>query len=150
MRIVAQKVKEAKVMIGGEEFSAISGGMALLVGIAKGDTLGDAEYLAGKIKNLRIFEDSLQKMNLNINQAGGEILSIPQFTLLADVHKGNRPGFDAAEEPAAAKKLWSCFNDMLRKENITVKEGQFGAKMQVGLVNDGPVTFYLDSKVKNK
>lgn len=148
MRIVVQKVKEARVIVNEKEFASIAKGLALLVGIAKHDTYKDISYLANKIKNMRIFDDDNKKMNLNITQINGEILSIPQFTLYGDMHKGNRPGFDEAAAPKIAKELWRNFNDILLKEKIVVKEGQFGAKMQVEIVNDGPVTFYLDSKVK--
>jgi len=146
MRIVIQKVKQAKVIVNEKGFASIGKGLVLLVGIAKDDTCKDVGYLANKIKNMRIFDDSNKKMNLNITQINGEILSVPQFTLYGDMYQGNRPGFDEAAPPEIAKELWKTFNDVLRKEKIVVKEGQFAAKMQVALVNDGPATFYLDSK----
>lgn len=146
MRIVIQKVKEAKVIVAGKEISRIDKGLLLLVGIGKQDTNADINYLANKIKNMRVFDDNNKKMNLDINQIKGEILSVPQFTLYADTFKGNRPGFDEAASPAVAEKMWKEFNGLLRSEGISVKEGQFAAKMQVQLINDGPVTIWLDSR----
>ena len=126
---------------------AVTGkGMLLLVGIGQEDTIEDIERLAKKVINLRIFEDENGKMNLNIKQAEGEVLSVSQFTLYADTKRGNRPGFDQAADPETAKDYWGRFNELLRKEGMKVEEGIFGANMQVGLVNDGPVTIMLDSK----
>lgn len=146
MRIVIQKVKEAKVLVAGEEISSIGKGLLLLVGVGKGDSYEDISYLANKIKNLRIFEDDNEKMDLNIKQIKGQILSVPQFTLYADTHKGNRPGFDKAAGPKIAEENWIKFNNLLRNDAIQVREGQFASKMQVQLINDGPVTIWLDSK----
>jgi D-tyrosyl-tRNA(Tyr) deacylase len=120
--------------------------MLLLVGIAKDDSIGDVERMAKKVVNLRIFEDADGKMNLNIRQAGGEVLSVSQFTLCADTRKGNRPGFDMAAPPEMAKEYWERFNELLRQDELTVEEGVFAADMKVGLVNDGPVTIMLDSE----
>lgn len=146
MKIVVQRVKKASVSVSGNEISSIRQGMLLLVGIGKGDSMTTADQMADKVSRLRIFEDDACKMNLDIFQVKGEILSVSQFTLLADMSKGNRPGFDNAAEPAIAKELWLKFNDKLRQNGITTKEGEFAADMQVLLVNDGPVTILLDSK----
>lgn len=146
MRIVIQRVKEAKVSVVNKQVSSIGKGLLLLVGIGKDDTPKDVNYLANKIKNIRIFDDDNKKMNLNISQIKGEILSVPQFTLYADTLKGNRPGFDKAANPEVAEEIWKKFNNLLRDEGIQIKEGQFAAKMQVQLINDGPVTIWLDSK----
>ncbi len=145
MRVVIQRVIRAGVSVEGRTTASIGKGLLLLVGIGKGDTRKDIEYLARKIVNLRIFEDDNGKMNLNIKQVNGEILSIPQFTLFGDIRKGNRPGFDGAASPETAAELWHELNAELRKENIPVKEGRFGAHMQVELVNDGPVTLWIDT-----
>lgn len=146
MRIVVQRVNEAKVIIDKEHISGIGRGLLLLVAIGTDDTPEDVGYLANKIKNLRIFEDSNGKMNLNIKQINGEILSVSQFTLFAETRKGHRPGFEGAAKPEMAQDIWRRFNEALREDAIPVKEGRFAAKMQVQLVNDGPVTILLDSK----
>ena len=148
MRVIIQRVKEAKVLVADKEISSIGKGLLLLVAVGKEDSDADINYLADKIKNIRIFEDDNEKMNLDIKQIGGQILSVPQFTLYADARKGNRPGFDKAAEPKAAEQVWKKFNNLLRNNTIPVKEGQFAAKMQVKLINDGPVTIWLDSKEK--
>lgn len=146
MRVLVQRVESADVTVDGRKVAAIGKGMLLLVGIAKDDTLEDIERLAKKVINLRIFEDENGKMNHNIKQAGGEMLSVSQFTLYTDTKKGNRPGFDQAAAPEIAKEFWGRFNELLRNEGMKIEEGIFGADMQVGLVNDGPVTIMLDSK----
>jgi len=143
MRVVVQRVKEAAVSIGGIERVSIGKGFLLLVGIGKSDTPETIERMAGKISRLRIFEDEQGKMNLDIRQVAGEILSVSQFTLLGNTSKGNRPGFDDAADPVFAKELWEGFNDALIKEGVSLKAGEFGARMEIGLVNDGPVTFIL-------
>jgi len=145
MRVVLQRVKEAKVFVESELKGQIASGYLLLVGIAENDDEIVVEKMADKIKKLRIFEDEAGKINVNILTAGGEILSVSQFTLLGNTKKGNRPGFDNAAVPERAKYLWQSFNNMLKSEDIRVAEGVFGAKMEVSLVNDGPVTFVLDS-----
>ncbi|MDP8298352.1 MAG: D-aminoacyl-tRNA deacylase [Candidatus Tantalella remota] len=146
MRIVLQRVKEADVLVDGEVISAISNGFVLLVGVSRTDKQETGPAMAKKIRKLRVFEDERGKMNLDISEVNGSILSIPQFTLLGNTDKGNRPGFDDAALPAEAESLWKEFNEALRKEGVSVYEGSFGVHMQVSLMNDGPVTFVLDSK----
>ena len=147
MRIVLQRVKSASVSIEGSVVGEISQGFLLLVGVGPEDTSDDASYLARKIAGMRIFSDENGKMNLSIDQIGGKILSVSQFTLFADTKKGNRPSFTGAASPEAANQLYEEFNEKLRTEyGLTVETGEFGADMQVSLVNDGPVTIILDTK----
>ncbi|MEE8329121.1 MAG: D-aminoacyl-tRNA deacylase [Thermodesulfovibrionia bacterium] len=156
MRVLVQRVKSAKVVVKGQDIADIKQGLLLLVGVGRDDNADDIENMAKKIVNLRIFsstggfavgeEDEQGRMNLNIQQVKGQILSVPQFTLLADTRKGNRPGFDKSAGPEMAKEYWNKFNTLLRENSIEVREGVFGAHMEVGLINDGPVTIWLDSK----
>ena len=147
MRIVLQRVKSASVSIEGSVVGEINQGFLLLVGVGPEDTSDDASYLARKIAGMRIFSDENGKMNLSINQIGGKILSVSQFTLFADTKKGNRPSFTGAASPEAANQLYEEFNEKLSTEyGLTVETGEFGADMQVSLVNDGPVTIILDTK----
>ena len=147
MRIVLQRVKSASVSIEGTVVGEIVQGFLLLVGVGPDDTRDDASYLARKIAGMRIFSDENGKMNLSIDQIGGKILSVSQFTLFADTKKGNRPSFTGAASPEAANKLYEEFNETLRTEyGLIVETGEFGADMQVSLVNDGPVTILLDTK----
>jgi D-tyrosyl-tRNA(Tyr) deacylase len=144
MKILVQRVSNARVMVDGHVVSETGKGMLLFIGIGKNDMEEDIIRLSKKVANLRIFEDSEGKMNLNIKQAGGSILSVSQFTLYADTKKGNRPGFEKSAPPEIAKNCWSRLNSLLRNEGIEVQEGVFGAHMAVELVNDGPVTLLLD------
>jgi len=146
VKIIVQRVKKASVSVGGTVVSEIRQGLLLFVGIGKRDDDAVSAETALKISKFRIFEDDLGKMNLDISQVSGEVLSVSQFTLLADTESGNRPGFDAAAPPDQAKKVWCEFNESLRKLGIKVSEGVFGANMQVELVNDGPVTFIVSSR----
>ncbi|MFH1995420.1 MAG: D-aminoacyl-tRNA deacylase [Candidatus Omnitrophota bacterium] len=146
MRALIQRVKTASVSIDGKEVARIATGFLLLLGVGKDDSADDAVFLAKKIAALRIFQDPDGKMNLNIKDAKGSVLSVPQFTLFADTKKGNRPGFDAAADPQTAETLWKECNRLLREERIEVATGVFGSSMDVALVNDGPVTIWLDSK----
>lgn len=144
MRVVLQRVSEASISIDNKKVASIEKGYMLLVGIAEEDTKEEADYLAKKISKLRVFEDEEGKMNLDIHQIEGSILSISQFTLLADTKKGNRPSFAKAGRPDMASKLYDYFNEQLRQEGIEVKEGVFGADMLVDIKNDGPVTIIYD------
>jgi D-tyrosyl-tRNA(Tyr) deacylase len=146
MKALIQRVTSAKVLIEGNLYSEIGKGILVLLGVEKGDTDKDVEYIVKKVSHLRIFEDANKKMNLSAIDIKGEFLVISQFTLSADYRKGNRPSFDHAEEPARARELYLQFIDGLRKSRLLVKSGDFGAYMQVHLVNDGPVTILLDSK----
>ena len=143
MKILVQKVIQASVVVNNELISSIDKGLLLFVGIEKNDTKGQADYLAKKISNLRIFTDENDKMNLSIRDVKGEILTVSQFTLAADLSKGNRPGFDTAAHPNDANHLYEYFVEQLKYYNIVVKTGIFQADMKVSLINDGPCTFIL-------
>ena len=143
--MVLQRVKEASVRVDDMVIASIGTGLLLLVGIEKGDTGIIAERIAGKISRLRVFADLNGKMNLDIRQVEGEVLSVSQFTLAGDISKGNRPSFDNAGTPQEAERLWRRFNDVLVDIGISVGLGKFGAQMEVGLVGDGPVTFIVNS-----
>ncbi len=145
MRIVLQRVKNATVTVGDERISEIGTGLLLLVGIAQGDREAEADWLAGKVAGLRIFNDKDGKMNLSVRDVGGEILAVSQFTLLADTRKGKRPSFIDAAQPEEAESLFDHFCESLREAGVgSVKTGSFGAMMDVALVNDGPVTIVLE------
>ncbi|RNF40967.1 D-aminoacyl-tRNA deacylase [Planococcus salinus] len=146
MKVVLQRSKKASVTVDGEVTGSIDSGYVLLVGVTHEDTEKDAAYLAGKIAQLRLFEDEEGKMNRSILENGGEILSISQFTLYGDTKKGRRPSFVAAARPEIAEPLWHRFNEALRGHGLPVEEGVFGAMMDVSLVNDGPVTIVVESK----
>lgn len=146
MRVVVQRSKSARVTVDGEITGQITKGLVLLVGVTHGDTIEDAAYLADKIINLRIFEDSDDKMNLSLVDIGGDILSVSQFTLYGDCRKGRRPNFMEAARPDHALRLYEEFNALLREKGIRVETGKFGAMMDVELTNDGPVTLILESK----
>lgn len=148
MRVVIQRSKKASVSINQEIVGAIDQGFVLLVGIGEEDTQEDVEYLVRKISKMRVFEDGEGKMNLSLADVEGEILSISQFTLHANTKKGNRPSFIEAAKPDRAIPLYDAFNQQLREQGFKVEVGQFGADMQVSLVNDGPVTILIDSKQK--
>lgn len=145
MRAVVQRVTEASVTVGESEVSHIGTGLLVFLGVEKGDAESDAEWLAEKIINLRIFEDDNYKMNLSLLDVGGELLVVSQFTLLADCRKGRRPGFDNAAEPDRANALYECFTCYANQKS-KVKKGCFQQEMFVSLTNHGPVTILLDSK----
>ncbi|MEH7343615.1 D-aminoacyl-tRNA deacylase [Bacillus sp. JJ1532] len=146
MRVVVQRSKEASVKVNGEIVGSIPKGFVLLVGVTHEDDDKDAEFLADKIANLRVFEDESGKMNLSILDKGGEILSVSQFTLYGDCRKGRRPNFMEAARPEHALKIYEAFNTNLRVKGLKVATGEFGAMMDVQLTNDGPVTLIVDSK----
>ena len=146
MRAVIQRVSQARVHVEGEQISQIGAGLLILLGIDKQDHQEDAEYLASKTAELRIFEDDQGKMNLSLIDTGGAALVVSQFTLLADCRKGRRPGFSDAALPAQAITLYQHFISRLGHTGIPVESGQFQASMQVELINNGPVTLLLDSK----
>ena len=146
MRIVVQRCSRAEVRIGGQVVGRIGKGFMVLVGITDGDTRADADLLAKKVAQMRVFEDAEGKMNLALKDVDGAILSISQFTLYADCKKGNRPSFIRAARPEMAEPLYDYFNDVLRTQyGLQVETGRFGADMKVDFVNDGPVTIVLDS-----
>lgn len=146
MRVVVQRCSRAEVRIDGISVGQIDKGFMLLVGVTDTDTQAEADLLAKKIAQLRVFEDAAGKMNLALGDVGGAILSISQFTLYADCHKGNRPSFIRAARPQTAEPLYDYFNEVLRKQyNIHVETGRFGADMKVDFINDGPVTILLDT-----
>jgi D-aminoacyl-tRNA deacylase len=146
MRVVLQRAKSGSVTVDGQVVGKIDKGYVLLVGITHEDTVEDLQYCAKKVAELRLWEDAEGKMNHSIEEVGGAILSVSQFTLYADTKKGRRPSFTNAARPDVANPLWEQFNDMLRERGLTVETGIFGAMMDVALVNDGPVTIILDSK----
>lgn len=154
MKVVLQRVSEASVDVVNElgtldptfELQQIGPGFMILVGVTDEDGDKQIAWLTHKILNLRVFEDAQGKMNRSIQDIGGEILSISQFTLFADVHKGNRPSFIKAGKPEHADLMWIKFNEALRSGGVPVKEGRFGAHIRVGLVNDGPVTIVIDTE----
>jgi D-aminoacyl-tRNA deacylase len=145
MRVLLQRVSEARVEVAGEVVGKIGRGLLLFAGIRTGDAHQDADYLADKVVHLRIFPDELGRMNRSVVDAGGALLVVSQFTLYGDCRKGRRPGFDEAAPPDLARELYEYFNFRLRASNIDVQTGIFQAEMQVHLINDGPVTFLLDS-----
>jgi D-tyrosyl-tRNA(Tyr) deacylase len=146
MKIVLQRVKEARVDVDGRTAGRIGRGLCLLVGIEKGDGEAEAEYLARKCVELRIFPDAQGKMNLSLAEAGGEVLAVSQFTLAGSVRKGRRPSFDGAEAPARAAELFEYFVGAVEALGVTVETGVFQTLMEVHIANDGPVTFILESK----
>jgi D-tyrosyl-tRNA(Tyr) deacylase len=145
MRAVIQRVSRAQVSVGDEVVGKIGPGLLVLLGVAKTDTQGDADYLATKILGLRIFDDENGKMNLSLDETRGSVLVVSQFTLYGDVRKGKRPSFDQAAPPQLANELYEYFVGKIRESGVICETGRFQAMMQVELVNDGPVTILLDS-----
>ena len=146
MKIVLQRVKQAAVEVQGKITGEIERGICLLVGIEKGDSEDDAQYLAKKVVELRIFPDKEGKMNLSLSETRGGVLAVSQFTLAGSTKKGRRPSFDRAELPERAEELFRYFVDLIKQRGIKIETGVFGALMDVRMANDGPVTFILEKK----
>jgi D-aminoacyl-tRNA deacylase len=149
MRIVLQRVTQAHVEVAGETVGSIDAGLVILLGVTHRDTRQDADYLASKVIQLRIFPDDQGRMNRSLLDAGGALLVVSQFTLYGDCRKGRRPSFDRAASPDHARELYDYFVQRLESSNVKVATGVFQAEMEVYLVNDGPVTFVLDSKTES-
>jgi len=145
MRAVVQRVSQARVTVGSDLAGEIGSGLLVLLGVSKDDTEADADYLAGKIVGLRIFEDAGGKMNRAVGETEGSVLVVSQFTLYGDVRHGKRPSFDAAAPPEKARALYEYFVERIRAAGLRCETGRFQEMMQVELVNDGPVTILLDS-----
>ena len=145
MKAVVQRVGETKLSVDGRQVAYIEKGLTVYLGVAKGDGESRADYLAKKIAHLRIFEDENGRMNKSVLDAGGEILAVSQFTLLADTSSGNRPSFFGAEEPSKAEKLYLYFVERLKSYGVKVSLGVFGADMKITQFNDGPVTIILEA-----
>lgn len=148
MIAVIQRVSESRVVVDGKTVGEIGKGLLILLGVFQGDTAADGEFLANKIAGLRIFNDENGKMNLSLRDVGGAALVVSQFTLCGDWRKGRRPSYIHAADPAEGERLYGNFMDRLRSQDLPVESGVFGAMMDVHLVNDGPVTFVLDSKAR--
>lgn len=148
MRLVIQRVSRAEVRVGGEVAGRIGPGLLLLVAIEKGDSEGILDWCSDKVLNMRIFEDSAGKMNRSVLETRGGILVVSQFTLAADLTRGRRPGFEKAAPPAEAEPLYRALIVRLAASGLTVETGRFREFMDVDLVNDGPVTFILDSSAR--
>lgn len=144
MRVLLQRVSRASVTVDGEVVGAISRGFVLLVGVTHGDGEEEATWLANKVAGLRVFEDEEGKMNLSLDDVGGSVLVVPQFTLYGDASKGRRPSWSAAARPEEAEPLVDFFAERLRREGLTVASGVFGAYMDVEIHNDGPVTLMIE------
>lgn len=149
MKIVIQRVSCASVRVERVIVGQIQQGLMLLVGVEEGDDKSDAEWLAKKILDLRIFSDSEGKMNLSVKDVNGDMLCISQFTLIAEYKKGNRPSFIKAAKPEKAIDLFEYFKELIKKSGLKVESGIFGADMKVELLNNGPVTIVMDSKTKS-
>jgi D-tyrosyl-tRNA(Tyr) deacylase len=148
MKIVVQRVTEARVDVGDGTIASIPGGLLVFVGISRQDTRADADYLLDKILGLRIFPDESGRMNRDIREAAGSLLIVSQFTLYGDCRKGRRPSFDRAAPPEQARELYEYFVESARKGPVPVETGVFQAMMRVHLVNDGPVTILIDSETR--
>lgn len=148
MRLVVQRVKEAKVLADGDVLGRINLGLLVFLGVEYNDELEDVSWLVKKVLGIRIFSDGDGKMNCSLNQVNASVLVVSQFTLHASIKKGNRPSFVAAAEPVKANEMYEKFILGIKNEGIHVESGKFGANMQVELVNDGPVTILMDSKNK--
>lgn len=149
MRLLVQRVSEARVIVGFSTIGSIGTGLLALIGVSRDDTAADADYLLDKLAGLRIFPDSENRMNLNVEQAGGSLLLISQFTLYADCRRGRRPSFDQAAPPEQARLLYDYFVEQARRLPVPVETGIFQETMRVELVNQGPVTIWIDSADKS-
>jgi len=145
MRAVIKRVMQAKVKVDGELVGQIGNGLLVYVSVGKTDTVKDAELVAEKLANLRIFADEAGKMNRSVSDVGGSVLLVSNFTLHGDCRKGRRPSFDAAAEPALAEELYEKVGELIAQRGVSVEKGVFGGHMHVSSINDGPVTFLLDS-----
>jgi len=145
VRFLVQRVSRASVRVDNETVGSIGAGLLVLIGIAAADTKAQADFLASKLVNLRIFEDANGKMNLSALEVKAELLLVSQFTLYGDCRKGRRPSFDAAAPPEAARKLYEYVTERIRETGLTTRTGVFQAHMEVALINDGPVTLLLES-----
>ncbi len=151
MKAVVQRVSQANVSVGGQIVGSIGHGLVVLLGVAEKDTILEADWLVNKILDCRIFSDEAQKMNLSVLDIHGGVLVVSQFTLLANVRKGNRPSFVEAATPEKAQELYNyCLNKMKDELYDNLQSGVFGAMMEVSLTNDGPVTIVFDTDIKNK
>jgi D-tyrosyl-tRNA(Tyr) deacylase len=148
VKVVLQRVREALVKVDEEVIARTGPGLLILLGVGMGDTEDDLKYLADKIIELRIFEDGQNRMNLSVRDVGGEIMVVSQFTLYGDCRKGRRPSFTDAAPPEEAERFYNKFIKLMDERGMKVAQGKFQARMQVELVNDGPVTIILDSRNK--
>jgi D-tyrosyl-tRNA(Tyr) deacylase len=146
MRAVVQRVLQGRVEIKGQTVSQINNGLLIYLSVGKGDNVDDAEFMAEKLVSLRIFADDAGKMNRSVLDVGGAILLVSNFTLHGDCRKGRRPSFDGAAEPKLAQQLYEKVIELIARQGVTVEKGVFGEHMQISSVNDGPVTFFLDSR----
>ena len=146
MRAVLQRVSSASVTVDSRQVGAIGAGLLVFVGVEQGDEAADVAFVAGKVRDLRVFEDDRGRLNRSVVEAGGSVLVISQFTLLGDCRRGRRPSFDAAAPPDAARRVYEEVVEQLRRDGLPVETGEFQAMMDVALVNDGPVTLLLDSR----
>jgi D-tyrosyl-tRNA(Tyr) deacylase len=146
MRAVVQRVLEAQVKVGPETIGRIDKGLLVYLGVTEGDSVEDAQYIADKLVGLRCFEDEAGKMNRSVQDAGGQVLLVSQFTLCGDCRKGRRPGFDQAATPGLAQSLYEQVKDQIASRGVPVETGRFREHMHVSSINDGPVTLLLDSR----
>ncbi len=147
---LVQRVASASVAVGGETIGAIGPGILALIGVERGDTEAEAARLAERIAGYRIFGDPAGRMNLSLADTKGALLAVPQFTLVADTNSGTRPSFSGGASPEVGKRLFACFVNFVQERGIPAQAGRFGADMQVSLVNDGPVTFWLQVPPQKK
>jgi len=145
MRALLQRVSRAGVRVDGEKIATIGSGLLIFLGVARGDTRAEADWLADKAAGLRVFSDEAGKMNWSVSDAGGEVLAVSQFTLYGDCRRGRRPGFENAAPHEQANELFEYFKERLSAKGLTVASGRFAAHMEIDLINDGPVTFMLDT-----